>query len=176
MRNYTDSICLTFLHCVFQMFSQVACLCRSEDVKSHWLHLFDFSPLCVFKWVFTLPNTRGCIITLVTFVGLFSSMYFQMSPEIAFTRGFVTTLIALVWLFSTVRFQMCSQIEYMRGCIVTLVAFLHCVFSNVSSKHLYKRMQTYIGCICLTFLHCGFYMRPRSVCLRGCIVALVTFV
>ena len=26
MRNYTDSICLTFLHCVFQMFSQVACL------------------------------------------------------------------------------------------------------------------------------------------------------
>ena len=27
----------------------------SEQAKSHWLHLFDFSPLCVFKWVLKLP-------------------------------------------------------------------------------------------------------------------------
>ena len=26
----------------------------SADAKSHWLHLFDFSPLCVFKCVLKL--------------------------------------------------------------------------------------------------------------------------
>ena len=31
-----------------------------------------------------------------------------------------------------------------------------CVFSNVSSKHLYKRMQNHIGCICSTSLRCAF--------------------
>merc|ERR1712020_671492 len=37
------------------------------------------------------------------------------------------------------------------GCIC--LAFLHCAFSNVSSKHLHKRMHSHTGCICLSFLH-----------------------
>ena len=32
------------------------------------------------------------------------------------------------------------------------LTFLHCKFSNVSSKRLHKRMQSHIDCICLTFL------------------------
>ena len=38
------------------------------------------------------------------------------------------------------------------GCICSV--FLHYVFSNVSSKRLYKRMH--IGCIGLSFLQCAF--------------------
>ena len=29
-------------------------VCPREEAKSHWLHLFDFSPLCVFKCVLKL--------------------------------------------------------------------------------------------------------------------------
>ena len=36
------------------------------------------------------------------------------------------------------------------------LTFLCCGFSNVFSKRLHKRMQSYIGCICLTFLRCEF--------------------
>ena len=36
------SICLTFFAVHFQLSAQTACL-------SHWLHLFEFSLLCVFK-------------------------------------------------------------------------------------------------------------------------------
>ena len=37
MQNHTDYICWTFLHCEFS----------NEDVKSHWLHLFDLLLLFV---------------------------------------------------------------------------------------------------------------------------------
>ena len=40
------------------------------------------------------------------------------------------------------------------GCICLF--FLQCVFSNVSSNFLDKRMHSRTGCICLTFLHCVF--------------------
>ena len=40
--------------------------------------------------------------------------------------------------------------------------FLHCAFSNVSSKRLHKRMQSHIGCICLTFPHCVFSNEPSN--------------
>ena len=40
------------------------------------------------------------------------------------------------------------------GCICLI--FLHCAFSNESSKRLHERMQNHSGCICLTFLHCAF--------------------
>ena len=40
-----------------------------EDAYLHWLHLFNFSPLCVFKWVLNMSVcTRKCIVTLVAFV------------------------------------------------------------------------------------------------------------
>ena len=37
-----------------------------------------------------------------------------------------------------------------------LFDFSHCVFANVSSKHLHNRIHNHIGCICLTFPHCAF--------------------
>ena len=51
-------------------------------------------------------------------------MYFQMGPQIAFLRGCEITLVAFVRLFSTLYSQMCSQMACVRGVIFTLVAFL----------------------------------------------------
>ena len=42
------------------------------------------------------------------------------------------------------------------GCICLTFLSLHCVFSNVDSKSLQKRMRNHTGCICLVFLHCVF--------------------
>ena len=72
--------------------------------------------------------------------------------------GCKVTLVAFVWLFSTVSFQMCPQIACLRhihiGCIRLI--FPHCVFSNVSSNCRPERMHSHIGCICLSFPHCVF--------------------
>ena len=62
-------------------------------------------------------------------------------------------------LFTALYFQMCPQIACLGGCEVALVAFVtfhHCVFSYVSAKHLHKRKQNCIDCICSPFLHCAF--------------------
>ena len=53
MQSHTD---ITFVW----LFSTVRFKCllklpSREDAKSHWLHLFDFSPLCVFECVLKLP-------------------------------------------------------------------------------------------------------------------------
>ena len=94
---------------------------------------------------------NGCIVTLVAFVWLFSTVSHQMSPQIAFHRRGIIALVAFVCLFSTVCFQMLPQIACMRRCIVALVAFvptfLHCAFSNVASNGLHEKMHSCIGCI-----------------------------
>ena len=87
-------------------------------------------------------------------------MCVQMSPQMACMRKGIVTLIAFVWFFSTVFFSNVSskrlhkRIQSHIGCICS--TFLHCAFSNVSSAHLHNRMHSHIGCICLTFLHCAF--------------------
>ena len=51
----TGCICLTFLRCAF---SNKSSNCLHEPRQSHtgyWLHLYDFSPLCVFKCLLKLP-------------------------------------------------------------------------------------------------------------------------
>ena len=54
---------------------------------------------------------RWCVVTLVAFVWLFSSVCFQVSPQIICQRGCIVTLFAFVWLFSMARF--CSyRISY----------------------------------------------------------------
>ena len=110
-----------------------------EDAYSHWLHLFAFSPMCFFQLFPQIACQRGCIVTLVAFVWLFSTVCFQMFPQIVCTRGCIVTLqcdyasscaddlnalVAFVWLFSTVCSQMFPQIACMSGCIVTLFAFV----------------------------------------------------
>ena len=71
-----------------------------------------------------------------------------MSHQLTCCRGCIITLVAFFWLFSTVCFQMCPQMACLRRCIVALVAFLHHVFSNESSNHLPERKHSCIGCIC----------------------------
>ena len=75
-----------------------------------------------------------CKVTLVTFVWLFFTVCYQLSPQIAFPRGCVVTLVAFVWLFSSVCFQMSFQSAWLRGCKVTLVALI-CLFSNAIPSH-----------------------------------------
>ena len=58
-----------------------------EDAYSHWLHLFAFSPMCFFQLFPQIACQRGCIVTLVAFVWLFSTVCFQMFPQIVCTRG-----------------------------------------------------------------------------------------
>ena len=48
--SHIGCICLTLLHCALTNVSSSPQLAR-KDAKSHWLHFFDFSPLCVFKCV-----------------------------------------------------------------------------------------------------------------------------
>ena len=74
MQSHIGCICLTFLHCAFsnvsskrlqkRMHIHIGCinltplyifkcvlkLLAWEDAESHWLHLFDFSPLCLSYW------------------------------------------------------------------------------------------------------------------------------
>ena len=78
-----------------------------------------------------------CIDTLVAFVWFFSTVRFQMCPQIAYLR---VALVALVWLFSAVRFKMILQSACIRRCKVTLAAFVW-LFSTV-----YFQMPSQISC------------------------------
>ena len=95
---------------------------------------------------------RGCIITLVAFVWLFSTVGSQMCPQSACMRWCIVALVAFVWFFSAVVFQMCPQMVRPRWCIVTLVAFVW-LFSTVCHK-----------------------MYPQAFCIGGCIFTLVAFI
>ena len=57
-------------------------------------------------------------------------MRFHVSPQMACLRGCKVTLVTFVWLFSIVRFQMCFKSACTRGFKVTSVAFV-CLFPNV---------------------------------------------
>ena len=102
-----------------------------------------------------MDQLRRCIVTLVAFICLFSTVRFQMSPQIACPRGSKFTLVAFVWLFSTMGFQMWPQCTWIRACILhshidcICLTFLHCVLLNGPSNCLHKMMQSHIGCICL---------------------------
>ena len=95
---------------------------------------------------------RRCIVTLVAFVWLFSTVRFQMSPQISCLRRCIVALVAFVWLFSSVRFQMSPQITCLRRRIVTLVSFVW-LFSTVR-----------------------FQMCPQIACVHIHIIAMVAFV
>ena len=76
---------------------------------------------------------------MVAFVWLFSTVHFQMCPQIACPRWCKITLVAFVWLFSTVCFQMSPQIACLRWGIVALVAlvWLFSFFICVSQGNIY---------------------------------------
>ena len=72
-----------------------------------------------------MNGLRGCIFTLITFVWLFSAVYFQMSLQMACLSGCKVTLATSVCLFSAVFFQMSPQLACWSRCIFTLVAFVY---------------------------------------------------
>ena len=106
---------------------------------------------------------RGCKVTLVAFIWLFSTVFYQMCPQTVCPRGCIVTLVAFVWLFSIVCVSNVSS-NYLPermhshiGCIC--LAFLHCAFSNVSLNCIYQKWQCHTGCICLT---CQFFAEGFS--------------
>ena len=135
---------------------------------------------CVFSNAFSkhfhkrMQSHTGCIFLL------FSSVFFQMFPQITCLGGCIFTLVAYVWLFSTVSFQMAPQMACLRGCIVTLVTFVQ-FFSTVCFQ-MSPQMACLKGCIFtlvtlvwLVSTVC-FQMCPQMACMRGCIITLVAFV
>ena len=105
MHNHIGYICLTFLHCAF---SNVSLNCLPEWRHNHIGCIFLTFLHCVFSNVSSndlLEKRRNCI-------GL----------QMACLRKGIVTLVALVSFFSTVVFQMYPQIAWVRGCIITMVA------------------------------------------------------
>ena len=86
---------------------------------------------------------RGCILTLVAFVWLFYTVYFQMCPQSAWIIACIFALVAFVWLFSVVHFKMLLQIACMIGCIITLVAIVRffCTLTILSLKFFCKELS-----------------------------------
>ena len=84
---------------------------------------FDFASYQA-TWLFLLSGRQ-----LVAFVWLFSTVSFQMSPQIVFSKKGKGTLVAFafVWLFYTVCFQMCLQIACPRKDKVPFVTFFRIV-------------------------------------------------
>ena len=66
-----------------------------------------------------------------------------------------------------------EQMQSHIGCI--LLTFLHCAFSNVSSKSLDLKRQSHIGCICSNFSTVRFQMCPQIACPNICKVTSVAF-
>ena len=124
-QNHSGCICLTFLHCGFSNESSNGL--PVKNAKLHWLHVYYFSPLCVFK----------CLPKLLHIVHI--------------------RCICLVFLHCALPNVSSKRLHEKRQSHIGSICwtFLHCAFSNVSSKYLHKRMHTHIGCNYLACLHCA---------------------
>ena len=103
-QSHIGSICWTFLHCAFsnvssnglheRMHSCIGCICLT------FLHcaFSNVSSNCLSEW---MQSHIDCICWPLSTVG------FRMSPQIACLRGCIITLVAFVGFFSTVSFGMC---------------------------------------------------------------------
>ena len=99
---------------------------ESTQKRIPCLHFF---PTVCFQMSFHFVCLRGCIITLITFVWLSTSVHFQMPPQMVALRGCIVTLATFVHLLSTVCFQVSPQIACIKRCKVTLV---RCIFKLVA--------------------------------------------
>ena len=116
---FTPFVCAHVL-CVLPFIATLALLffflilCVTKQMKSYVQHistdklliLYDKTVCVSLKKCMTHTLTRKGKVTLAAFVWPFSTVCFQMCPQIACCRGFIFTLVALVWLFSTVCYQM----------------------------------------------------------------------
>ena len=113
-------------------------LLAREDAKSHWLHLYDFSPLCVFTCVLKSPAWQDAKSHWLHLFDLSQLCIFKClleSPACEDTKSHwlhlktYRDIVAFARLFSIVHFQITHQ----RGCITTLVAVVW-FFSTVLYK------------------------------------------
>ena len=88
---------------------------------------------------------RGCIVTLVAFVRLFSTVSFQMGPQFTCIGSCKVTLVAFVCLLTTMCFQMWPQGTCKRGSIVALIAFIR-LFPTMS-PHMSSDLDCMFGWI-----------------------------
>ena len=72
--------------CILKLAGQV-------DAKLHWLHLFDLSPLCLFKshWMHWFS---------------FSPLRFHLRPQVSCLILCILAMVAFVFRFPTVRFKL----------------------------------------------------------------------
>ena len=130
MQSYIGCIYLTFLHCAF---SNVSSNCLHEKGHSHivrfpnrlaffqvtlgpclsWLHLLDFSPLCIFKCHFKLP---ACVDAKSHWLHLFdfsplcifnctlkplrTSTFASFKLELSISRVFSTSTMSILLYFA----------------------------------------------------------------------------
>ena len=127
-------ICTTFLHCEFQMCSQIVWVNRSEVALVAFERLFSrvgFQMSSQTVWV------HRCIVTMVAFARLFFRLSFQTPYQIVRVNRCIVALVAFERFFSRVKFQMSSPIASQNRCIVALLA---------------NRMSEQMGCLCKIFL------------------------
>ena len=145
----------------FQISSQIACLC---EWKVTLVAFIKFSP---------------CLkVTLVALLWRFSTVHFQMSPQIACLWKCKVTFFNFphVWKRFDDIYSLCV-FKYLLKLPASVnekshwlhllnfphvwkshlhLTFLHCAFTNVSSKWQPGLMQSHTGHTCLIFLHCAF--------------------
>ena len=99
---------------------------------------------CPCPWVPWWRCSLKYLITLVAFVWLFSTVCFQMCPQMACLRRGIVALVTFVCFFSTVCFHMSHQSACLNGCKVALVTFVF-LFSTVCFQ-MYPQTAFPIGC------------------------------
>ena len=105
---------------------------RYEDAKWHWLHLFDFSPMCILNFFsigLLLKNQSHIVCICLVFL------------HCEFSNAALTHLH--------------KRKQNWIGSIC--LTFLHGASSNESSNCLPGKMKNYTCCTCVFFLHCVFF-------------------
>ena len=88
-------------------FSNMSSDCLPERMHRHTCCIYLAFSSVRFQMSPQITCPWGCKVTLVAFVRLFSTVHFQMNPQITCPWRCKVTLVAFVWLFPAVRFQMC---------------------------------------------------------------------
>ena len=122
---------------------------ESKRTSLYWLHLFDLSPLCVFKCVLKLPVWKDSKVHWLHLFHFFSTVGFKKLNENkqSHTEPF---------------FRVFSIHSHAKPYKLHLFCVFYCIFSNESViKVKMRRYQSLIGCICLILF---------SVCFHICVL------
>ena len=114
--------CKVALMAFVRFFSRVSLnvlkLPACTDAKSHWLHLYAFSPKGVFRCFLKSPawiDGKSQMVALVRF--------FQLSPQIVCPKRCKVALVAFLHFFTWGSFQMFSQIACLNRWKNALITF-----------------------------------------------------